>query len=142
METQELIHSLNLQREVIGSEAIHQLDFDKLDKDLTEAASALNKLDRMEKLCQGLLSDFKGEIKRMALAISRVKGETGSCGLVEKLVSSPDISFDDLLFLREKVREEFNRCFPLSPQSRVTGRTSEPRTRVAEFKTGAEIRKS
>jgi hypothetical protein len=142
METQELIDALKHQREAIGSEAIHQLDFDKLDEDLADAASALGKLDQTEKLCQGLLLDFKGEIKRMALAISRAKGETGSCGLVEKLISSADISLDDLLFLREKVREEFNRCFPLPPQSKVTGRKSEPRKKVAEFKTGTEINRS
>lgn len=136
MEIPKLIEALNHQRQAIASEAIHQLDFDKLDKDLAEAASVLNKLDRTEKLCQGLLLDFKGEIKRMVLAISRVKGETGSCGLAEKLASSANISLDDLLFLREKVREEFNRCFPLLPQSKVTNRTLKPRTRVAEFKTG------
>jgi hypothetical protein len=142
METQKLIDALNLQRQAIGNEAIHQLDFDKLEKDLSDAASALGKLDRTEKLYQGLLLDFKREIRRMALAVSRTKGEIGSCSLVEKFISSADINLDDLFFLREKVREEFNRCFPLPPQSKVTGRTSEPRKKVAEFKTGTEIIRS
>ena len=82
------------------------------------------------------VDDFKAEIKRMTLALSRAKGDMGSAGLVEKLLSSPDMSFDDLRFLREKVREDFNLIFPSSPQSRVVASLTKSNFRAGEFKTG------
>jgi hypothetical protein len=136
MDICELIEGLNRQREVIAGEMVHQLDFDKLQSDLTEAASALGSLAEKEKLYQRLLEEVKSEIRRMALAVSRAKGDQGTGGLLERLVSSPEIGLDDLLYLREKVKEEFNQCFPVSPQSKTINRTAESRTSISEFKTG------
>ncbi len=136
MEIGNLILALTNFRDAINDENIQKLDFDQLQRDLDEAVSILTALKAKEKLCDQLVDDFKGEIKRMALAISRVKGDLGSVGLVEKLISSPNMSFDDLRFLREKVREDFNQSFPLSPQSRVTTNHIETNFRIGEFKTG------
>ncbi len=139
MDICELIEGLNRQREVIAGEMVHQLDFDKLQNDLAEAASVLSSLAEKEKLCQRLLAEVKSEIKKMALAVSRAKGDNGTGTLVERLISSPEIGLDDLLYLREKVKEEFNQCFPVSPQSKTMNRTAESRTRISEFKTGGGI---
>lgn len=136
MDICELINALDQQREALGSEMVHQLDFDKLQSDLAQASNALGSLGEKEKLCERLLAEVKSEIKRMILAVSRAKGESSSCDLVEKLISSPEISLEDLLYLREKVKQEFNQCFPVSPQSRITSGSVEPQTKISEFKTG------
>lgn len=137
MNTQALIESLERHRISMGDATIHKIDFDKLEKDLDEATGVLKSLAQKEALCDKLLTDFKSEVKQMALAISRAKGDMGSSGLVEKLLSSPDLGFEDLLFLREKVKEEFNQSFPSSPQSRVLGGTPESKFNASVFKTGA-----
>ncbi len=139
MEIENLKEALTNHRDAINDENIQKIDFDQLERDLGDAASALSTLEKKEKLCDQLVDDFKSEIKRMALASSRVKGDLSSGGLVEKLLSSPDMSFDDLRFLREKVREEFNQCFPSSPQSRVVANLTKSNFRVGEFKTGVGI---
>ncbi|MCK4385863.1 MAG: hypothetical protein KAW52_06330 [candidate division Zixibacteria bacterium] len=136
MNIQNLIESLKEHRNAVGDEMIQKMDFDQLEKDLNEAVCALSTLDRKEKLCEKLLYDFKSEIKKMTLAVSRVKGELNSCGLVEKLLSSPDLSFEDLIFLREKVKEEFNQSFSSSPHFRVMVDHGESNFRISEFKTG------
>lgn len=136
MNTQSLIESLKAHQSSIGEETIHNMDFDKLEKDLNEALRALKSSTQKEELCEKLLADFKSDIKKMALAVSRAKGDVGSSGLVEKLLSSPDLSFEDLLFLREKVKEEFNQSFSSSPQSRVLSSIPASKFKASVFKTG------
>ena len=136
MEIGNLKGALTNYRDAINAENIQKLDFDQLEKDLDEAVSILNTLEKKEKLCDQLVDDFKAEIKRMTLALSRVKGDMGSAGLVERLLLSPDMSFDDLRFLREKVREDFNLSFSSSPQSRVVATLTKSNLKLGEFKTG------
>lgn len=138
MEIINLIESLKEHREAITDAKIHKMDFDQLEKDLSDAVSALSSLDKKERLGEALLSDFKSEIKRMALAVLRAKGDSDSCGLVEKLLLSPDLSFEDLHFLREKVREEFNQSFPSSPQCKIMTKLTQSDFKISEFKTGVE----
>jgi len=136
MNIENLIESLQKQKDAINAEKVQKIDFDQLEKDLSEAASVLSLLDKKEKLCEALLSDFKLEIKRMTQAVFRAKGDLSSCGLVERLLLSPDINFEDLLFLREKVREEFNQSFPSAPQSKVVTNLGENNFEISEFKVG------
>jgi hypothetical protein len=138
MDTQELIESLKGHKDRISGEMIQKIDFDHLEKDLSEAVRVLNSSGEKEQLCEELLSDFKSEVKKMALAVSRVRGNLSACGLVEKLLSSPDLSFEDLLFLREKVKEEFNQSFPSSPQSKMVADPGQPNLSIPEFKTGVK----
>jgi hypothetical protein len=138
MNIQDLIDSLKSHREAIDGEAIQKMDFDQLEKDLSQSVQALSSLDKTEELCQKLLSDFKSQIKRMSLVVSRVKGDSSSCSLVERLLESPDLSFDDLLFLREKVKEEFNHSFPSLPRSRVLIERGGSNFAISEFKTGVK----
>jgi len=136
MNVHELIESLKRHKDAVKGEMIQKIDFDQLERDLGEAALVLHSLGEKEGLCEKLLSDLKSEIKRMSLAVSRAKGDLSSCGLVDKLLSSPDLSFEDLLFLRKKVREEFNQSFPPSPQSKVVVDLGRVDTGFSEFKTG------
>jgi hypothetical protein len=138
MNIQDLIDSLKSHRDAIDGEAIQKMDFDQLEKDLSQSVQALSSFDKTEELCQRLLADFKSQIKRMSLAVSRAKGDPSSCSLVERLLESPDLSFDDLLFLREKVKEEFNHSFPSSPRSRVMIERSGSNFTISEFKTGVK----
>lgn len=136
MEIQKLIDALNQQCQAIAGETVHQMDFDQLQSDLAEAARLLISLSDRDKLCERLLADFRSDIARMTLAVSRAKGETGTGELVEKLISSPDTSLDDLFHLRRMVREQFNHCFPVAPQSKMSGRMVSSQAKVSEFKTG------
>ena len=136
MEIGNLVSALTNYRNAINDEKLQKLDFDLMEKDLDETVSLLYTLEKKEKLCDQLVDDFKAEMKKMTLALSRVKGDCGSTGLVEKLLSSPDMSFDDLRFLREKVREDFNLSFPSSPQSKVVANLTRSTFRTGEFKTG------
>jgi hypothetical protein len=139
MNVQELIESLKGHKDAISDEMIQRIDFDSLEKALSETTRVLGTLGEKEQLCEKLLSDFKSEVKKMALAVSRAKGTLSSCGLVEKLLSSPDLSFEDLLFLREKVKEEFNQSFPASPQLRVAVHSGQSSFSISEFKTGVTV---
>lgn len=139
MDVQELIESLKGHKAAISGEMIQKIDFDRLEKDLTEAARVLVFRAQKEQLYNKLLSDFKSEVKKMALAVSRAKGSLSSCGLVDKLLSLPDMTFEDLLLLREKVREEFNQSFPSSPQSKVFVDPGQGNTSISEFKTGVRV---
>jgi hypothetical protein len=136
MNVHELIESLKRHRSAINGEMIQKIDFDQLEKHLIEAARVLVARSEKEQLCEELLLDFKSEVKKMALAVSRAKGSLSSCGLVDKLLSSPDLSFEELLFLKKKVREEFDQSFPPSPQSKVFIDPGDGNTSISEFKTG------
>jgi hypothetical protein len=136
MEIQKLIDSLNRQRQAIEGEAVNQMDFDQLQSDLAEAARMLTNLNERDKLCERLLADLKSDIARMALAVSRAKVEAGTGELVQRLISSPDASLDDLFHLRKTIREQFNHCFPVAPQSKISGRLANSQAKVSEFKTG------
>jgi hypothetical protein len=136
MNNEKLIESLENHRLAIQAEAISKLDFDQLEKDLKEAASALSVLEKKKKLCDLLTDDFKSEIKRMALTLSRAKGNLSSTGLVEKFLSSSDLSYEDLKFWRDKVREEFNQSFPASPHYQVVADQTKSNFKTGEFKTG------
>ncbi len=138
MNIQDLIESLKSHRDAIDGETVQKMDFDQLEKDLSQSVLALSSLGEKEELCQKLLSDFKSQIKRMTLAVSRARGDLSSCGLVERLLESPDLSFEDLIFLREKVKEEFNRSFPSSPQSRVMIEGGGSNFTISEFKAGVK----
>ncbi|MGB7062045.1 MAG: hypothetical protein WBF13_06790 [Candidatus Zixiibacteriota bacterium] len=139
MNVQELIECLKGHKDAINGEMIQKIDFDQLQKDLSEATRVLSSLGEKEKLCEKLLSDFKSQVKKMALAVSRARGTLSSCGLVEKLLSSPNLSFEDILFLREKVKEEFNQSFPASSQSKVVVDHGQDNFSISEFKTGVRV---
>ncbi|MCK4385048.1 MAG: hypothetical protein KAW52_02170 [candidate division Zixibacteria bacterium] len=136
MQTQKLIEALKEHIGCLDDEKIEKIDFDQMQKDLKTVVEALISLHRKEELCDKLLSDFKSEIKRMSFAISRAKEDLNSHGLVEKFLSSENLSFDDLIFLREKVREDFNKSFPTKPQARVVDNLGFAGFKISEFKAG------
>jgi hypothetical protein len=137
MNVRNLIESLQIYRNAISDQALQKIDFDQLEGDLNEAVDALNHLKEKGELCEKLLGEFKADIQKMAMAVSRAKGEISSCSLVERLLSSPDLGFEDLLFLRDKVREEFNQSFPASPQSSVVVTSSSSKLDASKFRSGA-----
>ena len=138
MDIQNLIECLNQHRNAIGDEMVQKIDFDQLEKDLNEAACALSSLSEKEKLSEKLLSEFKSEIKRMSQAISRAKGDLNTSGMVERFLSSENLSFDELILLREKVREDFNKSFPTKPQTKVVDNLGFGEFKISEFKAGGK----
>jgi hypothetical protein len=138
MNIQNLIESLQTHRNAISDQALQKMDFDQLERDLSEVVGTLSYLKEQKELCEKLLGEFKTDIQRMAVAISRTKGDLSSGSLVERLLSSPDLGFEDLLFLRDKVREEFNQSFPTSPQSNVVVTFSSSKLDTSEFRSGVK----
>jgi chorismate mutase len=138
MQTQELIESLKEYIESLDTEKIEKIDFDQLLEDLKAVTEALILLQRKENLCDQLFSDFKSDIKRMSFAISRAKSDLKAPGLVEKLLSSENLSFEELILMREKVREDFNKTFPAKPQAKVVDTLGFGGFKINEFKTGAK----
>jgi hypothetical protein len=138
VQTQNLIDALKGHLSCLDSEKIEKIDFDQMQEDLKTAVEALNHLQKKDQLCNKLLSDFKSEIKRMSLAISRAKGDGSTCNLVEKLLSSENQSFDELVLLREKVREDFNQSFPTKPQAKVVDTLGYGGFKINEFKAGVK----
>ena len=85
MHTQKLIETLKEHLRCLDAEKIEKIDFDQLQEDLKNSIEVLTCLQKKEELADKLLSDFKSDIKRMSLAISRAKSDLNTCGLVEKL---------------------------------------------------------
>jgi hypothetical protein len=138
MHTQKLIETLKEHLRCLDAEKIEKIDFDQLQEDLKNSIEVLTCLQKKEELADKLLSDFKSDIKRMSLAISRAKSDLNTCGLVEKLLSSEDLSFEELILLREKVREDFNQSFPTKPQAKIVDNLGFGGFKISEFKTGGK----
>jgi len=138
MNIQNLVEALKEHTGCLNGEKIEKIDFDQMQKDLRNSIEALISLQKKEEFCEKLLSDFKSEIKRMSLAISRAKGGLNTSGMVERLLSSENLSFDELVFLREKVREDFNKSFPTKPQAKVVDNRGFGWFKTSEFKAGVK----
>ena len=74
----------------------------------------------------------------MSQAISRAKGDLNTSGMVERFLSSENLSFDELILLREKVREDFNKSFPTKPQTKVVDNLGFGEFKISEFKAGGK----
>lgn len=141
MNIQNLIDALREHSGCLDGEKIEKIDFDQMQEDLKTVVEALIWLQRKEELCDKLLSDFKSEIQRMSQAIFRARGDLNPAlrdGLVEKLLSSENLSFEELILLREKVREDFNKSFPTMPQAKVVDNLGLGGFKVSEFKAGVK----
>lgn len=138
MNIQNLINALKEHIGCLDGEKIEKIDFDQMQKDLKNSMEALISLQGKEELCEKLLSDFKSEIKRMSLAISRANHDLNTCGLVERLLSSENLSFEELVLLREKVKEDFNKSFPTKPQAKVVDNLGFGGLKISEFKAGGK----
>ena len=138
MQRQELIDALKEHIKRLDGEKIEKIDFDQMQEDLRASTEALLSLQRKEELCDQLLRDFKSEIKRMSLAVSRAQGDLNTSGMLERLLSSESLSFDELVLLRQKVREDFNRSFPTKPQAKMVDNFGFGGFKASEFKAGVK----
>ncbi|KPL04311.1 MAG: hypothetical protein AMJ73_04425 [candidate division Zixibacteria bacterium SM1_73] len=138
MQTQELVEALKEHVTCLDAEKIEKIDFDQMQEDLKNSIEALISLQRNKRLCEKLLADFKSEIKKMSLAISRAKGDVNASGLVERFLSSEDLSFEELVLLRDKVREDFNKSFPSRTQAKVVDSLEFGELKISEFKAGVK----
>jgi hypothetical protein len=134
MHTQKLIEALKEHLRCLDAEKIEKIDFDQLQEDLKNSIEVLTCLQKKEEFADKLLADFKSDIKRMSLAISRAKGDLNTSGLVEKLLSSENLSFEELILLREKLREDFNKSFPTKPQAKVVDALGHGGFKISEFR--------
>jgi hypothetical protein len=135
MKRQELAKKLKENVALLKEERIEKIDFDELLKDLIEASETLINLAKKEELGNKLLSDFKSEIRRMALALSKSIGDKSNLDLVENLLSSENLSFEDLALLKRQVKSEFDKAFPSKPLSRIAEKMQAGKIRIEEFRT-------
>lgn len=136
MKIEGLIKNLKTHLESLSDEKVEVIDFDSLRDDLKGAAKLLLELDQKGKLCDKLLADVKSEIKRMSLAVSQAKGDASTLNLIEKLLDSEGLNYEDIVSLKHQVRAEFDRTFPGQPVHKVVeiGRSCD--FKVGEFKIG------
>lgn len=138
MQTQKLVEALKEHVTCLDAEKIEKIDFDQMQEDLKNSIEALISLQKNKGLCEKLLADFKSEIKKMSLAISRAKGDLNASGLVERFLSSEDLGFEELVLLRDKVREDFNKSFPSKTQAKVVDSLGFGELKISEFKAGVK----
>jgi len=132
----ELANKLRSFAEMLADESIEKIEFDSLKEILEKAAKDLIEFECTKKLCEKLLSDFKSEIKRMANFLSCAKGKSFPLHMVEKLLSSEKLDFDDLMLLRRKLKAEFEDVFPSKPVSKIAEKKDVFESKIGEFKVG------
>ena len=119
MEIPELIVTLKEQNEKIKQEKIEELDFDKLEQTLKFASERLDKLNKKDNISERILKDYKAEIKRLVLSLSRLRGENANFELIEKTLQNEDLSYEELSSLKKQLQSEFDRSFSTSPVSKA-----------------------
>jgi hypothetical protein len=115
-------------------ESLELIDFDALISDLETARETLGELRDHSSVVERITSDVKGEVRRMLLAIARVKGETASTSMVAGLLDSPDLGYEELRLLKKEVVSEFNRCLPNRPLSQYESPAETDYLSVSEYK--------
>jgi predicted nuclease with TOPRIM domain len=118
MEIEELTEELKRDAQRLKEEKIELVDFDRLEGNLISASEKLKRMKEKEGVAEKILKDFKGEIKRMAVSLSRLKGENSSPELIEKYLSNQNIGYEELCLLKRRLESEFNESFPNAPLSR------------------------
>ncbi len=133
----ELANKLREFAKILGDDSAEEIEFDSLKETLKKAAAGLVQSERTKMLCEKLLCDFKSEIKRMASFLSCAKGGSFSLSMVERLLGSKELDFDDLVLLRKKLRADFDSVFPSKPLSRMAEKKDIFESKICEFKVGS-----
>ncbi len=118
MEIEELVENLKRDAQRLKEEKIELIDFDRLEGNLRAASDKLRRMKEKEEVAEKILKDFKGEIKRMAGSLSRLKGEDSSSELIGKYLSNQNTGYEELCLLKRRLESEFNESFPSAPLSR------------------------
>ena len=137
MEILKLIENLKGQAERIKESRIEEIDFDGLEENLKTASEMLKKMKGKEETAENILDDFKTEIKRIALSLSRLKGDNSNLELIEKYLSNPDLDYDELCLLKTKLKAEFDKNFPNAPLSKTNyhfSKEKKVKDKIEEFK--------
>ena len=137
MEIGELIENLREEACRITESKIEEIDFDALEEDLNSASEMLKKMKEKEQTSEKILKDFKSEIKRIALSLSRLKGENTTLDLVEKSLTNQNLSYEEFSLLKTKLKSEFDKSFSSAPLSKTFYPFSEEKRvkdKIGEFK--------
>jgi len=138
MEILELIENLKRDAQRLKEEKVELIDFDRLEGNLIAASEKLKRMKEKEEVAEKILKDFKGEIKRMAVSLSRLKGEDSSSELIGKYLSNQNTGYEELCLLKRRLESEFNQSFPNVPLSRASyifSKEKGVKNRLEEFKT-------
>jgi hypothetical protein len=138
MEIEELTEELKRDALRLKEEKIELIDFDRLGGNLVAASEKLKRMKEKEEVAEKILKDFKGEIKRMAGSLSRLKGENSSSELIGKYLSNQNTGYEELCLLKRRLESEFNQSFPNVPLSRsdyVFSKERRGKDRLEEYKT-------
>ncbi len=137
MEILVLIQNLKEQAERIKESRFEEIDFDRLEQNLNLASEMLRKMKEKDKTAENILDDFKTEIKRIALSLSRLKGDNSNLELIEKYLSDPDLDYDELCLLKTKLKSEFDKNLPSAPLSKTSYnffKEKKAKDKIEEFK--------
>ena len=137
MEILKLIENLKGQAERIKESRIEEIDFDRLEENLKTASEMLKMMKGKEETAENILDDFKTEIKRIALSLSRLKGDNSNLELVEKSLSNPNLAYEELYLLKTKLKSEFDKNFSSTPLSKTNyhfSKEKKVKDKIEEFK--------
>jgi hypothetical protein len=132
--SKDIAEKLGEYSQLLKEESLDLIDFDILISDLETARGALAELRDKDSMLERMTADVRGEVRRMLLAIAKVKGETASTSMVAGLLESPDLSYEELRLLKKEVVSEFNRCLPNRPLSQQESPAETDYLTVSEFK--------
>ena len=137
MEILKLIENLKGQAERIKESRIEEIDFDRLEENIKTASEMLKKMKGKEETAENILDDFKAEIKRIALSLSRLKGDNSTLELIEKYLSNPNLAYEELYLLKTKLKSEFDKNFSSTPRSKTNyhfSKEKKAKDKIEEFK--------
>jgi len=80
--------------------------------------------------------EYESDIVKMSKAVSACKGNQSLSALVERLVSSGNLNFEEMKSLKRQVQEEFNQVFQREPRSRIVQQSDVDVKKIREFKLG------
>ena len=109
MNSTELITSLTAAAQQLNADTLSQVDFAELQTSLHAAVAYIESLEERVQLADRLLSLLKAELTRRARAVARAQGRQRH--IAEKLISSENLPFAELLELRQQLDEEFDQVF-------------------------------
>lgn len=122
----------SLARRLAESGAV-DFDINKLCEHLNEAAAMIEALTAKAAVADSLLQQFREDLLTRARAVARLTGS--SSRLIERLISSEQLSLDELLTLKRDIEAAFDTAFG-NKLHETAATPADEQEQVTQFKIG------
>lgn len=123
-----LVERLREQAAHCWKDFISSVDFERLREDLFAAVNQIRELQQKLKQQTKLRDHLLGEINSLANGLRRVGAEMSDWRFVERMTADGSAGVDELLVLKARLKQQFNRVFRILPQASVNPEESGPST--------------